>query len=461
MENIASDQNFPVLKKGVKLPKSDAEWSTADSYFKFELRLNAPIRIEDLSSSITLMNYVVYNYFADNFGYVEKIPDKELVNKYKDQTVKALKKCLKQLKLSNAYPHEIKYVACTLRDKLRNACQINTTQNQNKTFNHDNYISRNFWGYVKNILNKNTCLLPCFPMSECLNYFKKTLCSINPNKLFHIPSWIPKLSDPIVNFDLQPPTYRQVTNIIRRMKASGSPCPLDQLSIICFKRCPFLRTYLTEVIRSVWSAKSVPAEWKKACSILIHKKGNTSDPSNFRSITLETIPLKVFTSRLRNAMFSFLTANNVIEHQIQKGFTPNLPGTLEHTAQMTNIINQARIKQRSVVITLLDLKNAFGEVHHNLIQSVLDYHQIPKDVSEIIKSLYTDFNTAFITSEFSTPFITVGRGVLQGDCLSPLIFNMCINTFVQHIKTDKYRQFGFITNLLNQSICSSSLTCRG
>jgi hypothetical protein len=39
MENIASDQNFPVLKKGVKLPKSNAEWSTADSYFKFELQL--------------------------------------------------------------------------------------------------------------------------------------------------------------------------------------------------------------------------------------------------------------------------------------------------------------------------------------------------------------------------------------------------------------------------------------
>jgi hypothetical protein len=114
------------------------------------------------------------------------------------------------------------------------------------------------------------------------------------------------------------------------------------------------------VIRSVWSSKSVPAEWKKACSILIHKKGNTSDPSNFLPITLETIPLKVFTSLLRNAMFSFLTANNVIEHQIQKGFTPNLPGTLDHTAQMTNIINQARIKQRSVVITLLDLKNALA-----------------------------------------------------------------------------------------------------
>ena len=74
---------------------------------------------QDLSSSITHLNNVVYNYFADNFGHVEKIPDKELVNRYKDQTVKDLKKSLKQLKLSNADPCETKYVSRTLRDKLR------------------------------------------------------------------------------------------------------------------------------------------------------------------------------------------------------------------------------------------------------------------------------------------------------------------------------------------------------
>ena len=126
-----------------------------------------------------------------------------------------------------------------------------------------------------------------------------------------------------------------------------------------------------------------------------------------------------------------------------------MSGTLEHTAQMTNIINKARIKQRSLVITLLDLKNAFGEVHHNLITSVLDYHHIPEHVKLIIKSLYTDFKTSIITSEFRTPFIPVRRGVLQGDCLSPLLFNMCFNTFIQHIKTDKYRQFGSSLQFLN------------
>ena len=267
-------------------------------------------------------------------------------------------------------------------------------------------------------------------------------------KLFSIPSWIPVLPDPQFQFDLDPPSYQQVTNIIRRMKASGSPCPLDQLSIICFKRCPFLRSYLTDLIRAVWLSGSIPSEWKKACTVLIYKKGDTNAPSNFRPITLETILLKVFTSRLRNAMYSFLTSNNFIEHNIQKGFTPNLSGTLEHTAQMANI-NKARIKQRSLVITLLDLKNAFGEVHHNLISSVLDYHHIPGHIKLMVESLYTDFKASIITNEFRTPFIPVGRGVLQGDCLSPLLFNMCFNTFIQHIKAEKYRQFGFSLQFLN------------
>ena len=96
-----------------------------------------------------------------------------------------------------------------------------------------------------------------------------------------------------------------------------------------------------------------------------------------------------------------------------------------------------------LVITLLDLKNAFGEVHHNLIQSVLEYHHVPDHIEDIVGSLYTNFKTSVITSDFRTPFITVGRGVLQGDCLSPLLFKMCFNTFIQHIKVGKYRQFGF------------------
>ena len=210
----------------------------------------------------------------------------------------------------------------------------------------------------------------------------------------------------------------------------------------------YLRSYITEIIRVIWISGNIPHEWKSACTILIHKKGETSNPANFRPITLESVPLKIFTSCLRDSIFSFLKANDYIEYKIQKGFLPKLSGTYEHTALMSNIINKARRKQRSLVITLLDLKNAFGEVHHNLIPEVLTYHHIPAEIQQLIHSLYTDFQTSIITNNFRTPFIKVGRGVLQGDCLSPLTFNLCFNTFIKYISDSKFKQFGFSTNPL-------------
>ena len=161
------------------------------------------------------------------------------------------------------------------------------------------------------------------------------------------------------------------------MKSSSSPCLLDKISIICFKRCPCLRSLLTKIICVVWESGRVPMEWKKVYTVLVHKKYNSDDPANFRPITLESVPLKVFTSCLRDSFFSFLNQNEFIEAEIQKVFTPKVTGVLEHTSMMANIIDKARKSQRSVVISLLDLKTAFGEVYHNLIKEVLFYHHIP------------------------------------------------------------------------------------
>ena len=139
-----------------------------------------------------------------------------------------------------------------------------------------------------------------------------------------------------------------------------------------------------------------------------------------------------------------LKQNDFNEAEIQKGFTPRIAGVLEHAIDtIANNIDKARTKQRSLVLTLLDLKNAFGEVHHNLIEEVLLYHHIPAKAKALISSLYTDFHTSVIMDDCLTPAIPVRKGVLQGNCLSPLLFNMCFNTFIQYIRQEKYKQLGF------------------
>ena len=94
---------------------------------------------------------------------------------------------------------------------------------------------------------------------------------------------------------------------------------------------------------------------------------------------------------------------------------PGMSGTFEHIAEMSHIINHSRKQQRSVTITLIDLKNAFGEVHYSLIQSVLLYDYIPDEINCIVKILYNDFHLSIITNDFHTKYIAVEKGVLQGD----------------------------------------------
>ena len=98
---------------------------------------------------------------------------------------------------------------------------------------------------------------------------------------------------------------------------------------------------------------------------------------------------------------------------------------------------------------LLDLKNAFGEVHHNLIPEVLRYHHIPQHIQNMVQSLYCNFHTSILTTSYQIPFLKVGKGVLQGDCLSPLTFNLCFNTFIKYISDPMFTQFGFTTSTLS------------
>ena len=174
------------------------------------------------------------------------------------------------------------------------------------------------------------------------------------------------LHEPTSCFNQEPPKYQEIADIIKKMQASSSPCPFDQISVLLLKKCPIVRTYVWKLLEHCWEKSLIPELWKKGLPVLAYKKGLADDPANFRQITLEPVIAKVLTSLIRNRIYALLCKNQYIETNIQKGFWTGISGTIEHTELMSHLINHARQKQRSLVVTLIDLKNAFGEVHHEL-----------------------------------------------------------------------------------------------
>ena len=280
----------PLIKTGVKLPETNQDWSTANTFFQVHLD-RRKINDEDIDECVKNMNDLAYDYFKDNYGLVNDISAevKRFEEKYKNYNRNKLKRVMKYLKSQNenSLAAEIKFVAKLLRSMVTRGGR----KYDSRSIDHDTEIRYSFWKYVKRVLVEPTSIFPNFDLATCTSYFKNVFhCPQKAN--FSLPAWIPILPEAKTEFDLEPPTYQEVSRTIFRMKSSKSPCPTDQISVIMLKRCPFLRTYLPDIINHVWSSKKIPAAWRLATTILIHKKGSPDDPGNFRLIILQPICLK-------------------------------------------------------------------------------------------------------------------------------------------------------------------------
>ena len=66
-------------------------------------------------------------------------------------------------------------------------------------------------------------------------------------------------------------------------------------------------------------------------------------------------------------------------------------GTMEHTEVLRYIVNYSRNKKNKNIIKPLDLKNAFGEVNHDLNVKVPEYNQLPTKMKELFKNHYENY----------------------------------------------------------------------
>ena len=60
----------------------------------------------------------------------------------------------------------------------------------------------------------------------------------------------------------------------------------------------------------------------------------------------------------------------------------------------------------------------------------------------VIICTYDDFYLSITSKKFIKN--RINRGVLQGDCLSPLLFNLCINILLNTVKNEKLNCFGYV-----------------
>ena len=131
---------------------------------------------------------------------------------------------------------------------------------------------------------------------------------------------------------------------------------------------------------------------------------------------------KIFFAVVAKRLESFMLSNNYISN-VQKGFKAETPGCLEHSFAMFEALLDAKFNQRQIVVSWLDLKNAYGSVRHNLIQFALSWFHVPLLVRELILNCYDNICAQVRTKEWRTKFFLFDLGLFQGCVLSCILFN--------------------------------------
>ena len=53
---------------------------------------------------------------------------------------------------------------------------------------------------------------------------------------------------------------------------------------------------------------------------------------------------------------------------------------MEHSFALTEALRVAKSEKRALVVSWIDLANAYGSVKHNLIQFALNWYHVPTDI---------------------------------------------------------------------------------
>ena len=347
---------------------------------------------------------------------------------------------------SNKYKAYKKYTQTRTEASLRYYRHVSNQTKAIIKMSKNNYIHRQtnrllnnpndnkiFWSTLNcfnSNFNKHSSLPPLITTDGTVHTDSKSKADLMAS-IFRMNSTLPDDNVQLPQIQVQYPNIKDITiktkdvkSILDNLDINKSAGP-DEIPPLVIKRCsPELAPIIAKLFRSIIHTSIFPDTWKQANIHPVPKKGNKSDPNNYRPIAITSILSKTFETLLNNHIIKHLNTYNILNDK-QYGFR-KYRSTTDLLIFLTNQIHLNLEGYGETHFTALDISKAFDRVwHEGLLSKISHYGLSP--ISKVIESFLTNRQIRVLLDGSHSSWHNINSGVPQGSVLAPTLFLLNIN----------------------------------